>query len=470
MSEFESLIKRLMDASPGLTREEIDAQIRIKKEKIGAGYLTDQGALFLVASDMDVELSEPLQTKMALKDLYAGAKDVTVEARVMSVSSVREYPRKDGSLFKLRTMTIYDSEESCNVKLWDDRASMPILDGVKPGDPVKITGAYIKSDISGAHVVNLGEGSELEAADDLPDIPGIEYMAKDVGEISDTDREAIVTGKLDGMVSTMNFTNSRGKPGKALRMRIRGKNGISYRVVLWGQDDSAIPKRVPPQASVTLLGVRGKQTNQGTEVHGSESTVVQIQATDSAEPLKLRVLSVAPGDRGGNMVLCVDSARTLYFVMDAANHSQECGAGDIIECMPTKAYGKSVTADADAYIRRLDDDPSIPKLDALRTRLNDVQSGGDYCIEVVALKPPEIRDIQTRSGETIQLLEMFVGDDTEEIWLKGWRTQAKLAGGCKAGDRLSITGVNGRSGMEGKTELVLTAYSVITPVTDPKTP
>lgn len=472
MGEFESLVARLLTSSPGLSRQDIDERIRVKKEKIGAGYLTDQGALFLVASDLGVQLSEPLKTQTGLGEIYPGARDVELEVRVMGISAPRQYSRKDGgSPFTLRTMTIYDKDATCSVKMWDESSSLPVLDTLQPGDPIKITGAYIKSDINGAKTVNLGEGSGIDLLDDLPDIPGIDRMAKDASELSEADRDVVVSGILDGMVGTMNFTNSRGGPGKALRMRIRGRDGASYRVVLWGQDDSGIPKIVPPQSTALLLGVRAKQTNRGLEIHGSESTIVRIDGKDSAEPLSLRVLSISEGDRGGRMVLSVDSQKSLYFVMDAANHSKECAAGDIIECMPTKAYGKSITLDEDAYIvRKTEDNPDIPVLGQMRTKLNETKPDGDYCVEVVALKDPEIRDIQTKSGESVQLLEMFVGDDTDERWIKGWRNQARLASGCKAGDRLSITGLNGRQGMEGRTDLTLTAYSAITSITDPKTP
>ena len=472
MGEFENLVARLLTSSPGLSRQDIDERIRVKKEKIGAGYLTDQGALFLVASDLGVQLSEPLKTQTGLGEIYPGARDVELEVRVMGISAPRQYSRKDGgSQFTLRTMTIYDQDATCSAKMWDASSSLPVLDTLQPGDPIKITGAYIKSDINGAKTVNLGEGSGIELLDDLPDIPGIDQMAKDAGDLSEADRDVVVSGILDGMVGTMNFTNSRGGPGKALRMRIRGSDGASYRVVLWGQDDSGIPRIVPPQSTVLLLGVRAKQTNRGLEIHGSESTIVRIDGKDSAEPLSLRILSISEGDRGGRMVLSVDSQKSLYFVMDAANHSKECVAGDVIECMPTKAYGKSITLDEDAYIvRKTEGNPDIPELGQMRTKLSETRPDGDYCVEVVALKDPEIRDIQTKSGESVQLLEMFVGDDTDERWIKGWRNQARLASGCKAGDRLSVTGLSGRQGMEGRTDLTLTAYSAITSITDPKTP
>ncbi len=82
MSEFENLIDKLLEQKSELTREIVEEQIKQKKEKIGAGYLTDQGALFLIASDYGVTLSEPLKIEMSLKDLYAGAKEISLNCKI----------------------------------------------------------------------------------------------------------------------------------------------------------------------------------------------------------------------------------------------------------------------------------------------------------------------------------------------------------------------------------------------------
>ena len=468
MDDFEVLMSKLLESNSNLTRDDILHQIEIKKRHIGAGYLTDQGALFLVASDAGVQLSEPLDSQMKLKDIYSGAKDIQVEVRVMGVSKTRNLTRKDNSPLALRTMTVYDENTRCPVKMWDAVASLAVLDGLKPGDAIRISGGYVRSDNNGGLNINLGDGGQIETVDDLPDIPGIDDMAVDPIDITEADRDAIVAGELDGMVSTMNFTNSRGMPSTALRMRIRGENGTSYRVVLWGLDDSAMPKMIKPKAKVKLLGVRGKQGQQDLEIHGNDSTQILVDG-DLKDPLTLRIISISANERSNNLLLCVDSAKTLYFLMDQANHSIKCRENDVIECQPTKAYGKSITLEEDAYIRNMEDDFSIPTKEAIRTRIGDAEPGDDYCIEVIVLQNPVVRDVQTRSGESIQLLEMYVGDDSKEMWVKGWRNQALLAADFKQGDRLSITGINARHGMDGRVDLVLTAFSVITAATDPKT-
>ncbi len=162
LSEFENLISKLLEGKPELSRDDIEERIKQKKEKIGAGYLTDQGALFLIASDLGVSLAEPLKVEMKLKDLYVGAKEISLETRVLSISPPKQYSRKDGTPFFLRTMTVYDNDTTANVKLWDEKANLPGIEDLKPGDLIKIIKAYVKSDLNGEPTVNVGSGSSVE--------------------------------------------------------------------------------------------------------------------------------------------------------------------------------------------------------------------------------------------------------------------------------------------------------------------
>jgi replication factor A1 len=462
LSEFDELLQKLLEQKPELTRSDIEEQIKQKKEKIGAGYLTDQGALFLIASDYGISLSEPLKVEMGLKDLYAGAKEISLETRVLNVSPAKQYSRKDGSPFYLRSMTVYDANSTASVKLWDEKANLPGIENLKPGDLIKIIKAYVKSDLNGSPTINIGSGSNIEAVDNDSDIPTIEKIAKDVSEIQEGQKDLVVSGIIDGMVNTMNFTNSRGEPGKALRMRLKGKDGTSMRVVLWGKDESELPNMISQGAKVRLLGVKVRPGNQGSEIHGNESTMINIEGGKEAEPLITRVLSIATADNGNNMILAVDNKKNLYNISDYSNSTSICNEGDVIECMPSKVYGNSVTLDSNSFVRKLENDESIPSLSQIRTKISDVKVDRDYCIEAIVLRVPERREIQTKSGESISLSEMFVEDDTGQIWIKGWRNQARLIDKCELGEIISVRGLNARSGLEGRIELFLTPFSKIT--------
>ena len=462
MSEFENLVEKLLELKPDLTREIIGEQIKQKKEKIGAGYLTDQGALFLIASDYGISLSEPLKIEMELKDLYSGAKEISLETRVLNVSPAKQFSRKDGSPFFLRTMTVYDANSTASVKLWDEKANLPGIENLKPGDLIKIIKAYVKSDLNGLPTINIGTGSNIESIDNNSDIPTIESITKDISELQEGQKDLVISGSLDGLISSMEFTNSRGQPGKALRMRLKGKDGNPMRVVLWGKDESEIPNMISQGAKVRLLGVKIRSGNQGLEIHGNDSTLVEIEGGKEAEPIIARVISISPLENGRSMILAVDKNKNLYNISDYSNSISICNEGDVIECMPSKVYGNAITLDNDSFLRKLDNDEIIPSLSQIRTKINDVKVDGYYCVEAIILKVPERREIQTKNGELISLSEMFVEDDTDQIWIKGWRNQARLIDKCELGEIISVTGLNAKAGLEGRIELFLTPFSKIT--------
>ena len=129
--------------------------------------------------------------------------------------------------------------------------------------------------------------------------------------------------------------------------------------------------------------------------------------------------------------------------------------------MPSQVFGNSITINQDSFLRKIEDDKSIPSLSSLRTKISEVKSGNDYYVEAIILKEPEKREVQTKTGETILLSEMFVEDDSGQIWIKGWRNQAVLLDGLSVGEIISVTTVNAKAGLEGRTELFLTPFSTI---------
>ena len=460
MSEFETLLSKLLEMKPDLSRSDIENLIAKKKEKIGAGYLTDQGALFLVASDLGITISEPPKSEISIKDLHAGAKEVTLQTRVLNVSPKKQFSRKDGSQFYLRNMTVYDKDSAVIVKLWDDKANLPEMSNISPGDLIKIIKAYVKSDLNGQLTVNIGSGSSIERTETTSSIPSIDKITKDVSDLKEGDTNVVVSGILDGPVTFSEFTNFKGIPGTAIRLRLKGNNGNSLRAVLWGKNSSEMPKVIPSGTKARLIGVKAKTNQQELEIHGNESTTLEIQSQKQVEPIVVKILSAMKNENKQKMILGVDKQKQLYNIIDIANITETFSEDDIIECMPSKMYGNNLTIDSESFVRKVED--NLPSLSELRTRIVNIKPDNNtYCIEAIILKAPERRNVQTKTGETITLSEMYVEDDTAQIWLKGWRNQARLLDECSIGEIISVTGVTAKPGLEGRTELFLTPYSGI---------
>jgi len=461
LPEFEELLEKIQEQKPELTKQDIEDRIKQKKEKIGTGYLTEQGALFLIASDLGITLKQTLKVEMNLKDLYVGAKDVSIESRVLNISPAKQFSRKDGSPFLLRTMTVYDNDSAVSVKLWDEKANLPGIEELKPGDLIKIIKAYVKSDLNGSPTINVGSGSNIEPTNKESEIRPINDLTIDVSEVKENQSNLVVSGKIDGGITTLEFTNRRGEPGKGLRMRLKGNDGTAKGVVIWGKDESFLPKVISQNAKVRLLGVRTKIGNQGLEIHGNEATLVEIEGGKESEPVIVRIATIKRNDGGKTVAIGIDNKKNMVYVSDSSNMLVPISAGDVIECMPSQVFGNSITINHDSFLRKIDDDKSIPPLSELRTKISEVKSGNDYCVEAIILKEPEKREVQTKTGETILLSEMFVEDASGQIWIKGWRNQAILLDGHSVGEIISVTAVNAKAGLEGRTELFLTPFSSI---------
>jgi len=316
LSEFESLLNKLLEQKPELSQVDIQQMINKKKEKIGAGYLTDQGALFLIAADLGISLNEQLKVEMGLKDLYVGAKEITLETRVMNVYPAKQFSRKDGSQFLLRSMTVYDSDSRAKVKLWDEKANLPGIENLKPGDLVKIIKAYVKSDMTGTPIINVGSGSNLETSEIESKIPSLDSITEDVSEVKENQQNLVVSGILDGNIRMTEFTNFKGQPGKALHLRLKGKNDTITRVVLWNADEKSIPNMITAGAKTRLIGVRTKRGQQGLELHGDEGTVIEIEGVDEVQPIAVRILSLVKNDSGNTLMLVTDHDRKFLNITD----------------------------------------------------------------------------------------------------------------------------------------------------------
>ena len=360
----------------------------------------------------------------------------------------------------MRTITVYDNNSTASVKLWDEKANLPGLEELKPGDLIKIIKAYVKSDLTGAPTINIGSGSTIETSESESDIVSIDSKISDVSEIKDDQRDLIIAGTLGSAMSLLEFTNSKGKPSKALKFRLRGTNKNLVNVVLWGKDESILPKVINQDAKVKLFGVRTKTGMQGLEIHGNDATIIDVEGNAEIQPTIVRLLAIEKDQSGNTIGLAIDKSKKLVRITDVAHTIGSFVKDDILECMPSKIFGNTIQIDQDSFVRKIDD-KTVPTIAEIRTKITEVKEGNDYSVEAIVLKAPERKDIQTKNGDNIQLSEMFVEDDSGQVWIKGWRQQADLMDSFTLGDIITILGVNARPGLEGKLDLVLTPYSKI---------
>ncbi len=497
--DFKKMIEIVLQNKPDISAEDVRELIDEKKRKIGAGYLTDQGALFLVAADLGISLENNQTTQTSIKDLYIGANDVNLSARVITIYPIRKYNRRDtNEEVQNRTLTIYDKDSSIKLRLWDQHVSFPEDYDLKPGDLIKISHGYTKSGLDNKAIINLGSKAIIEKSssttnDDNSEIPSLDAISKTVDEIKEPVDNIIVTGILSSNPRVSRYTNFRNEQGKSLHIPLSNEDGTkTIRSIIWNINEDKIPEIFTQGSKVKLIGVRVKQgnpqySNEEFEIHGDEGTIIQVQQIkrvgeegeimtdeeaeefDGSKVVVLKVLSTGTEFESSvnENFLAIDKENKNFIslVIDPKLIEEKISPGIIIEGIPNRVFGNVMYfTDESSYIRIVTDtfESEFPQDSELETKIRNIQvSEKPYIVEAIILQAPNTSNITTKSGEDISVSETLIGDDTGEIRLTGWRDQSSKIAKLNVGDRVKILGAVAGMGRENRIEVTLKPFTEI---------
>ena len=124
MLNHRDIIKKILSFRPELTENDLQSIIQKKRER--AGYLlTEEGAIYLLANELGIDLSNGrvARTDVRIRDLIVGANDATVIGRISAVSPIKTFRRKDGVEGKVARLVISDETGKISVVLWNEKTS-----------------------------------------------------------------------------------------------------------------------------------------------------------------------------------------------------------------------------------------------------------------------------------------------------------------------------------------------------------
>ncbi len=322
--DFDSLLDEVLKSRPEVTREQIMQQIQEKKRDVGAGFLTDQGALFLIAGELGIQLRNVTSTDLMLKDIYAGANDITIVTRVLGVYPISEYKKKDGGVGRYRRLSLFDGSNVGRLTIWDDNPEAVNLEGISVDTPVRISNAYVRPGLDGKPNLNLGKRGKIEVLGDeklVSRLMPLSKLVKGIGEVEEEQGIVAVKGTATSASRSSNFTRSDGSAGSLAQFELAedgGKNKI--RVVIW--NPVAIEAKAGQAVLVTNLRLR-KSTNGERELHGDSASVIQDAEPASAgdAPKFVKVSGVKDATRPVSLeVMALSKASTHEVPMrDGAN-------------------------------------------------------------------------------------------------------------------------------------------------------
>jgi ssDNA-binding replication factor A large subunit len=469
------MIEIILEENHDLNFTKLKELIEEKKIKVGAGYLTDQGALFLVAADLGVSLEKTSKSEYSIKEVFIGARDVITVGRIMTINPIKTFLKRDSSQeSKNRTIHIYDKDSNIKVKLWDDFVDLPEQIDLKLGDLIKVSKGQVKAGMDNKPIINLsGHGSiEIISEDEKYQIPLLSEITKTIDDLDVPKENMVVSGRITSDPRISAFTNSRGERAKSLHIELSNDSDTrKIRSIIWNINEEKIPKSLTIGSKIKLIGVKTKIgnpnfSNGDLEIHGDEGTGFEF--VDQIEPLEnytLRIIS-ARIDQSEKKMHCMaidKSTKSYLLLIDSKLFDIQIEIDDVIECYPNRVLGNTIEiTDQDSYIQILKEEKDIPRAGQFESKIVDIDSmNKPYVVEVIVLQNPNKMDVNTKSGEIVTVADTIVGDDTGEIRLVGWRESSSLISDLKIGERVRILAVNASSGKEGNIELSLKPYSNI---------
>ncbi len=150
---MEKLISKIAEGSD-LSEKEVEKKIKEKEREL-SGLVSPEGAAYIVAKELGLDLLEKRENRLKLTNIIPGMRNVSLVGKVMSVSDVREF-EKDGRKGKVANVVIGDETGSVRMSLWD-KETQHIGKTFSEENVVEVKGAYVKEDNLGNPEVRVGK-------------------------------------------------------------------------------------------------------------------------------------------------------------------------------------------------------------------------------------------------------------------------------------------------------------------------
>ena len=274
---LEDVVKRILLLRPNLSRKEVLKRIEEKKKEV-EGYLTDETAARIVATELGVEIPrEVFKTEILIKDVVSGLNDVTVTGRIITVHSPQTFTRSDMTKGTVVHLLIADKTGMIRVVLWNNKTSLLETRKLVQEQVIKVSHGYVREGLDGKPELHLGLRGEIQVSPsnvEESDYPKITSFVKKIAEIRKKTR-ASVLGIVQQIYPMSTFERSNGSQGKVMRLQLSDGTG-QITTVFWNKkvDELGDVKRGD---SLQILNGRVKEGLNGQlELHVEKSTQIKL--------------------------------------------------------------------------------------------------------------------------------------------------------------------------------------------------
>ncbi|MGC8555977.1 MAG: hypothetical protein ACP5NG_03085, partial [Conexivisphaera sp.] len=367
-----------------------------------------------------------------------------VDVRALYLCKGRElsFEGRGGGVGRAYEYRLFDAGSVVRLVVWGDPDFRKVLDTLRPGDPVAISGVSTRTGRTGELELHVDERGSLDVPHESPPRSVIESITLDASEVGEghLGKQLVVRGRVASEPQEREY--ARGADVRPMTFFTlsgeRGEGGV--RAVIWGRGIDSLPG-LGQGATVRLICFRARRGRDGSvELHGDEGSSVEVISGAPPKARREEVLLVSsdyvPGDVPTAEAALLSGEEVVRVVAQgaAADTLARVPPGSIVRL---RSRRPSSGDDVEVLGRRPD------LLESLSVAARDLEAYGHrICVfeGVVLSRATEREVVSSRTGESIRRATVILGDHTGEVELAAWRGAADKLAGLEVGERVRIYG------------------------------
>ncbi|MBY9020379.1 MAG: DUF2240 family protein [Candidatus Lokiarchaeota archaeon] len=237
----EAYINKIVEDT-GLSKKEIQSLVEEKKEEL-KGLISDEGALFVIAKELGVEVSSENQEllneiELNVSDITLNMKNIVLVGRIKDIFNLNSFKKSNGDDGYVGSFQLQDNTGDIRIVLWDDHVNVLKDERFEKNEIVKILNGNAKQGRYGGIEIHVGRFSKIILAPediDYKKYPKIKEQSKLINEINETSGSISIEGKVINVLPIRDFIRKDGKNGKVCSLTVRDSSG-RIRISFWNED------------------------------------------------------------------------------------------------------------------------------------------------------------------------------------------------------------------------------------------
>ncbi|MEM4662444.1 MAG: hypothetical protein QXM75_00250 [Candidatus Diapherotrites archaeon] len=342
--DYKKIVEKIVNAT-GKSENEVRGMISDKIDRF-AGLLTEEGAAFMVAKELglDIELEPQKGRFVKIGELKNGMKNICVLARVTGISEARIFQKGDrkGNYCKI---LIADSTGETTLTLWDKKIGMIESNNICKGDAIVADGCYV-TEFNGSLSLSLHSNGKIRRADPSIDVSGLPEVSLQTVKLSEIKKPIKNLDFFSRVVRVFDPIEFERDGKKATTIHFEVWDGTAkFKAVAW-RNLAFKAKRLYAGELIKVEGADVKEGTNGLEIHlGSKARIIEEPNCDFELPSielvggksyeKTKISNINKEGYFEIFAEIVDIARGRFFYMFCPSCKSKA-SGDTCEICGTK--------------------------------------------------------------------------------------------------------------------------------------